>query len=291
LANEVVRHEAQGGAALTKAEDDLAIADEELWIAQTNADLFSNYRNAYAAANGDLGVTLQYLEGPLSSFLQRVQQGYFLRNASTMLFYMYARKNNLQDPNNGQILNQQDEVMNLAFNGAIPSVYYSYNVPGGKTAKMFMDDAVQTGQLAAHGNTYQVIASQHPFRKERDNKGKEVDRGFKIDELRTYFFQNIASNNYYSIKALTDVVTGLDQRIAITTDPTTLNDLNVARASYQEKLDALNDPQIRAEMLNEHNIISAVSNEWTIRLEPGKVAKRNAKKALDKQNAKKKEAQ
>ena len=185
-----------------------------------------------AAATGVAGAALM-------DSLPMVRQGYLLRNTSTMLFYIYAHANQLQDAANAQFA-RSDDVMTQAFGGQIPAAFYSYKGDDGKTVKVPMAQAVASGAIGAPMNTYQVIQVSRP--------------DFNPARFNTYFYQNIAAANYYSKAAL-----GADA--------------NLAPAAQ-----ALLQADVRAAMLNEHNTVKAVSAEWHDLLEPARKAQRDARK-------------
>jgi hypothetical protein len=194
-----------------------------------------------AAASGVAGAALM-------DSLQMVKQGYLLRNTSTMLFYVYAHANNLQARDNAQYASS-DQVMMEAFGGQIPAAFYSYR-SGEKVEKVAMNQAV--GKLIqAPMNTYQVIGALYPPGT-RNKKGEDV--GFRADRFNTYYFQNMAAANYYSKTAL-----GADAALA-------------------PAAQALARDDVRQAMLNEHEVVKAVSAEWHDLLEPGRKVQRDARK-------------
>lgn len=204
-------------------------------------------RHFFTAAPGNFGplnpvqaAQTQQAGAALMDSLPRAQQGYLLRNTSTMLFYIYAHANQLQDAENAQFA-RSDAIMNESFGGAIPAAFYSVRGGDGKTVKVSMDEAVRQGAIQAPLNTYQVIQVTHPE--------------FNPQRFNTYFFQNIAAANYYSRNALAAEQGGLAAQAAV-----------------------LNQPDIRQAMLNEHNIVKQVSAQWHDLLEPGRKANRDARK-------------
>jgi hypothetical protein len=94
-------------------------------------------------------------------------------------------------------------------------------------------------------NTYEVITRSYPPGYVLDPKtGGQKQSGFRSDNFNTYFYQNIAAGNYYSIEALE-------------------SDVNLAPAAVQLKRKDVMDA-----MLQEHTLVKAVSDEWCVRLEP-----------------------
>ena len=185
----------------------------------------------------------------LMNSLQLARQGYLLRNTTTMLFYIYAHTNQLQAADNAQYA-RSDEIMNDAFASNIPAAFYSYKVevhPATenkkakyKTYKIPMADAVSRGVIAGPQNTYQVISGSYP--------------AFDPARFNTYFYQNIAAANYYSKTALQADPRFVDQAATLARD------------------------DVRQGMLNEHQIVQAVSQEWKSLLEPGRKINRDARK-------------
>jgi hypothetical protein len=201
--------------------------------------------------------------GLLMESLQMVRQGYLLRNTSTMLFYIYAHAQGLQDAANAQYA-RSDDLMNQVFGGQIPAAYYSWKVETGKTKsakvrqpdgsvvmvdvpavkseKLAMDQAVAVGRAPAPLNTYDVIRSSYP--------------DFNPAHFNTYFYQNIAAANYYSRAAL--AASG--------------------NADLQAVAQALNMTEVRQAMLAEHQLVKQVSDSWHAVLEPGRKVQRDARK-------------
>jgi len=183
--------------------------------------------------------------------LTMAQQGYLLRNTTTMLFYIYAHAMDLQEGNNAQYA-RSDAVMDQAFGGDIPAAFYVYPEPSNKTKKnksgkvspvllkVTMDQAVAMGLIPRSLNTYDMIKVAHP--------------DFTPDRFKTYSYQNIAAANYFS-------------KAALSADP------NLAIPAG-----ALGTKEVRAAMLEEHNIVKEVSAEWRNLLEPDRKPKRDARK-------------
>lgn len=205
--------------------------------------------------------------------LPLVKQGFMLRNTSTMLFFIYARAQNLQDTENAQLVTS-DEVMNAVFDSqdpALAAAFYSYALPGmfktkerkqkdaagnfvkdaagnnvmevvqePKLAKITMAEAVASGMLAAPISTYEGIRRLYP--------------DFNpAAQFNTYFFQNIAAANYYSKAFL----------------------VGPALEAIREQLDR---DDVRQAMLDEHTLVKQVSEKWRTLVEPGRKVKRDARK-------------
>lgn len=217
-------------------------------------------RAFFTAAPGNFGplhpleaARTQIAGAGLMDSLPRVAEGYLLRNTSTMLFYIYAHAQGLQDPNNAQFA-RSDAVMDQAFGGQIPAAFYSFRGADGKIQKVTMAEAVAQGAIPAPGlNTYQVISALYPVGT-KNSKGEEA--GFNPARFNTYYFQNIAAANYYSKAAL------------------------AANPALGQVAAALQGDALRAEMLNEHNIVKGVSAEWHDLFEPERKVKRDARKKL-----------
>lgn len=182
--------------------------------------------------------TQQAGEGVMAR-LPQVQAGFCLRNTVTMLFYIYAHANNLQYEENGQFA-RSDENMNFAFGGQIAAAYFSARGPDGKPVKMLMDEAVAQRLVTGPLNTYDTIRYSRP--------------DFDPQRFNTYFFQNIASANYYSKNVIN------------------------SNQGFAEVAAAINSDQVRAQMLAEHNTVKEVSARWKALLEPGRKQVKDARK-------------
>ena len=230
-------------------------------------------------------------EGSLMAALPYVQAGYLLRNTNTMLFYIYAHANELQDKENAQYV-RSDDIMTTSFGGQIPAAFYSIKV-GKKTSKTPMDQAVAGG--IGPFNTYDVIRSSPGY------------AYFNPAEFNTYFFQNIAAANYYSKGDLTNVPgfqvdqntqLALQQAADLIANPNTPpQELERARevqrvvvdqqqaylqrtAILQQAAAQLADPTTRQHMLEEHNLVKLVSKQWHDILEPNRKIQRDARKKI-----------
>ena len=115
-----------------------------------------------------------------------------------------------------------------------------------------MSEAVNRNIVDRPLNTYEVITSMYQPGVAKNNKGQDV--GFDPARFNTYYYQNIAAANYYS-------------KAALAADPNLAGQANV-----------LADQGIRQAMLQEHNIVKAVSEEWHDLLEPGRKVQREARK-------------
>lgn len=186
--------------------------------------------------------------GYLMDNLKMVQQGYLLRNTSTMLFYIYAHFNELQNADNAQYAHT-DDIMTTAFGGNIPATYFSYRGNDNKIVKVPMSQAVGS-IIETPANTFDIVTLLYP--PGTDIKGNRA--GFDPNNFHTYFFQNFAAANYYSKAAL-----NMDQ--------------NLASVSQD-----LQNAQVRQAMLDEHNLVKDVSNIWSGLLEPSRKVQRDARK-------------
>ena len=196
--------------------------------------------------------------GNIMDQLPLAKAGYLLRNTITMLFYIYAHNNNLQDPENAQIA-KSDDYMTAAFGGNIAATFYSSRGSDGKISKIPMDQAVRDGLIDGPWNTYEVISDLYPAGT-RNKKGQDV--AFNKDRFNTYYYQNIAAANYYSKTAMVEAVkNNVPENIG-------------TEAQY------LADPANRQAMLREHTLVKAFSAEWHDVLEPDRKAKRDARKKV-----------
>lgn len=222
-------------------------------------------RAFFTAAPGNFGplgpkeaAATQQPGAALMESLQMASQGYLLRNTSTMLFYIYAHANGLQAEDNAQFA-RSDDIMMQAFGGQIPAAFLSYRGADGKPVKISMNEAVRQGIVQAPLNTYQAIASLYPVGT-TNLKGQDV--GFRPERFNTYYYQNIAAANYYS-------------KAALAADP-----------ALADAAAALARPDVRQAMLNEHNVVKQVSEEWHDLLEPGRKQQRDARKKIQDANKK-----
>lgn len=209
----------------------------------------------------DSNGVVRQVAGSLMDNLGMVKQGYLLRNTSTMLFYIYAHAQRLQDPANAQFA-RSDPLMDQVFGGTIPAAYFSWKVDTGKSKdkkvrqangeqalmkvpdykseKALMAQAVAQGTIPAALNTYEVIRRSYP--------------DFNSAHFNTYFYQNIAAANYFS-------------RTALAADP-----------ELAAVANALAQPDVRQAMLAEHELVKQVSAAWHAVLEPGRKVQRDARK-------------
>lgn len=185
----------------------------------------------------------------LMEALPYASQGYLLRNTCTMLFFIYAHAQELQEPENAQFTHF-DAVMSNAF-AKLPAVYYA-----DKNGKMLMQKAIDQKLISKPLTTEEVIRLKRPeFNADRtpiiktDDPAKQIYR----KSFNNYFFQCLASNNYYS-KA------------------------NLAESGASDVLNALQSKQLEDAMIAEHNIVHAVASEWKELLEPVRKLNRDKRK-------------
>jgi uncharacterized protein (UPF0335 family) len=189
----------------------------------------------------------------LMDSLPFVKKGYLLRNAVTMLFYIYIYTNKLQVPGQGQFT-KPDAIFKAAFNGKIPATFYSRKDAGGEQVKMLMDRAVLEEDAGGLGldkpmNTFAVITaglSETPKSPEKNV--------FTTDKLNVYFYQSIAALNYLSKKNLEDAIDLYE----------CLEDEKKTK-TFTEIKDHLGEEEgtsFRDQMLKEHEIIKATSRKW-----------------------------
>jgi len=203
--------------------------------------------------------------GNLMDQLPYAQNGYMLRNSTTMLFFIYAHQNNLQYPPgvlpDGTKVDaswtQSDQVMSQAFDGNIPPAFYR---TVREKVKYPYEEARAAG-LQVGRNTYDDIRAANPqnIPKARSPDGKEKYR-FDPAAFKTFFFQNIAAANYFSRKNLEDAVS------------------RGGNADLQQALANIDDATYRQQMLNEHQIIKGTSDVWAALLEPARKQSREERK-------------
>lgn len=163
--------------------------------------------------------------GPLLiGSLPLAKSGYLMKDTITMLFYLHSYVEDLLIRHKPQCT-RSSKTMTNAFGGKIPAEFFRCSVFDGDqqiaatSVRFRMRDST-----AQKMNTYQVIKSQSP--------------GFDADCFKTYFFQNIAFLNLYTV-------------------PDLVRDSNLA-----ETVIRLEDPAIQAEMLAEHELVKDVCKVW-----------------------------
>lgn len=188
----------------------------------------------------------------LMSKLTLAPQGFLLRNTCTMLFFIYAHAQNLQEPENAQFTHF-DPVMTEAFT-KMNAVWFTNG-----NGKISMEKAVAQKLVPKPLTTEEVIRVKRPefnadhtaiLKLKPEDSAKQIYR----KAFNNYFFQCLASNNYYSKANLAD-------------DP-----------AFAQHLAALKQPEYEAKMIEEHSIVHAVATEWAQHLEPIRKANRDKKK-------------
>jgi len=190
--------------------------------------------------------------GPkLMDALPYAKQGFMLRNTLTMLFFLYARTMDLQEPENAQF-SHFDDVMKKVFTEMEAAFYTVKGVP-----KMAMSEAVNKGLIKAPLSTQEVIRLQRPsFNDDKTPIIKDApeDKQVYRKAFQNYFFQLLAANNYYSKQNLKE------------------------NPEYSEILDALNNKEITQQMIVEHNIVRETAMKWNEYLAPSRKINRDKKK-------------
>ncbi len=224
---------------LTENKDSNSVLKFKLLSAKQEHESFSNHRKALESAGGDLVAYEQFLRANITEVLQLVKTGYILHNTITMLFFIYTHANQLQKEN--AQFTKSDAHMDAAFEGKHPAAFYTSKVGGKKTLKITMNEAVAQGIVSEPLNTYAIISKLFP--PGHTNKSG-TSAAFDKNDFNTYYFQSIASLNYFSREDMAD----LEQLLPA--------------LNYIETSDA------KQVMLLDHNIIKAVSKEWATYLEP-----------------------
>ncbi len=149
----------------------------------------------------------------------------------------------LQEPENTQF-SHFDDIMKKVFT-EIPSTFYTAEgVP-----KMEMSDAIEKGLIAAPLSTQDVIRLKRPdFNDDKTPIMKNTYEGNQIyrKSFQNYFFQLLASNNYYSIDNLK------------------------ANSNYVPILETINKKEVTESMILEHNIVKETMKQWNEYLEPSR---------------------
>ena len=187
----------------------------------------------------------------LMNTLPYAKQGYMLRNTLTMLFFLYVRTMDLQEPENSQY-SHFDYVMKKVFTEMNAEFYKTEEVP-----KIAMIDAITKRLITTPLSTQDVIRLKKPeFNdkstciNQRDSEDKQIYR----EAFPNYFFQLLASNNCYSKENLREN----NQGVPI--------------------LELLERKEVIDAMVLEHNIVKETSIKWNEYLESFRKANRDKKR-------------
>jgi hypothetical protein len=162
-----------------------------------------------------------------------VKQGFMLRNTLTMLFFLYIRTVELHEPENVQFCHF-DDVMKKVFTEMDAAFYTAEGVP-----KIETTEAVKKGLITAPLSTQEVIRLKRPeFNDDKTPIIRNVteDKQIYRKAFNSYFFQQLASNNYYSKENLRE---------------------NEKYAHILETLD-----EVTNQMILEHNIVKETAMKW-----------------------------
>ena len=187
----------------------------------------------------------------LMDSLPYARQGFMLRNTLTMLFFLYIRTMNLQEPENGQF-SHFDDLMKKIFTEMEAAFYTVKGVP-----KMPMAEAQNKGLIKAPLSTQEVIRLQRPeFNGDRTPLIKDAPEEKQIyrKAFQNYYLQLLGANNYYSKANLKE------------------------NPEHSEILDALNNKDYTDQMIVEHNIVRETAIKWNQYLAPSRKANRDKKK-------------
>lgn len=187
----------------------------------------------------------------LMASLPYAQAGYMLRNTLTMLFFLYVRTMELQEVENAQF-SHMDEHMRKVFCESPAAFYVDATGP-----KMTMDAAVEKGKIKAPISTEDVIRTKRPdFNGDQTPLFKDAPVGKQIyrKAFNNYFFQMLASYNYFSRKYLTE------------------------NPEYEEILSVLVNKDTTDAMVKEHNIVRETTVRWNSYLAPSRKIQRDKKK-------------
>lgn len=194
--------------------------------------------------------------GPLlMDSLPYVSQGYMLRNTLTMLFFLYARTMNLQEPETGSF-SHFDSVMEQAF-AKMPATFYKGN--GKKDEKMLMSKALEDKVIDKELTTQDVIRITRPDFYAEDTPLFKLSKNVTEEDqiyrksFNNYYFQLLATLNYYSKQNLEE--SGDEKLLQV--------------------LGALNAKEHTDKMVEEHNIVKETARRWNEYLEPIQKAQRD----------------
>lgn len=187
----------------------------------------------------------------LMAQLPLASQGYMLRNTATMLFYDFARYQQIQNKDDGSVSDvSTNPYIQEAFNGQISSTYYVDKAMGTKVLTENLPPEIPPL------NTFQLLTKNYPPGT-TNKKGK--DGSFNPARMQNYFLQNIGTYNFYNKSAL---------------------EANPDR--FKAELDYINNEQVRQTMLQEHSIVENVKEQWKQALAPSRAARNEEKKEADK---------
>lgn len=206
---------------------------------------------------------------PLMSQLQKVQEGFMLKNSMILLAYDYFRYNKLQDASNGQFINSNQHMVNSFNNEENPADFFTYfNEDEDKKTRITMSEAVERGIVERPLTVYEALSAYKPYTDEkgeirmsepkpRVSKGKVTgyteakEIGFNPSRFRAYFMQSIASYSFYSNA---DVRRNI--RIA-----RNQGDEETAQ-TWEAILENLTDPRSTSQLIREHAIIQNTGQQW-----------------------------
>lgn len=207
---------------------------------------------------------------PLMSYLPRVQEGYFMRNTCTMLFYFHSYAQRLRVNDNNWSIIKSSPMMDYCFGGDIPATIYSRKLADGKTSKTLMYEAVGKEVdgvlIEAPLNTYDVIRLSYPMSHEIAKKR------FDPTSFHTFYFQNFASPNYLSqtLAKHAEDLAAQPEYAAVYGDMVGVA-ANLGNKSYRD------------DMLQEHTLVKEVSQAWKAALSKTRqLTKVQKKKAANK---------
>lgn len=187
--------------------------------------------------------------------LPYAQKGFMLRNTLTMLFFLYARTMGLQEVENAQF-SHFDDHMTKVFTTMPAAFYTTENV-----AKLPMSEAIKKGYVETPISTLDVIRLKRSnFNQENTPiiKNATEDKQIYRKAFANFFFQLLASNNYYSKKNLEE---------------------NVEKnPSSPQILEALTRKDVTDQMIAEHNLVHDTAMRWSAYLAPKRKAILDKKK-------------
>jgi hypothetical protein len=191
--------------------------------------------------NGDFGSIdpaddiTNLFSAKLMDFLPCLKSGFCLRNSLTLLFFIYAWNNKLQEKENLQFFHL-DDVMNKCF-VEINAEFYTDDI----YSKMHMTKAIERGIIVHPLSTQQVIRIKRPEFNQDNTPIKLKDGTITYKKAtQNYYMQLLCSLNYYSKNdlALSDdfiIIGVLDHEI------------------------------MHKQMMDEHNIIYNTLERWKLR--------------------------
>lgn len=171
--------------------------------------------------------------------LPQAKNGFLMRTTLSSLMFIYGFANSLNTTDKQNIITP-NKAMNDAF-GKTPATFYKFPKTN-KLKKILLTEAAKQKLVDGKSSSYALVAIDNPGTA-TGAKGQTLP-AFTPDQFHTYFYQNLASLNYF-----TDG--DLSRAFESTGD-----------AKWSGLQAKLNDPKIREAILNEYNLVKETSRRW-----------------------------